>query len=130
MTDDISACKFCGTPYDSYCPKCGAYRLPVPLQVRLTDHRPHIQPRGIRCVVLQILAQVDAEISLPMLSATIGKVSPPGPSLERLAMDLRWLAARGLVTLRKVGGMIDAVVISERGRETLALHTPAEAADD
>ena len=130
MSDAIRNCKFCGTPYDSHCPKCGAYRLPVPLQVRLTDHRPHIQPRDMRCVVLQILAQADAEISLPMLSAMTGKVSPPGPSLERLNMDVRWLAARGLVTLRKAGGMIDAVVISERGHETLALKTPAEPAND
>ena len=130
MTDAIRACKFCGTPYDSYCPKCGAYRLPVPLQVRLSDHRLHIQPRDMRCAVLQVLAKVDAEISLPMLSATIGNVSPPRPSLERLNMDVRWLAARGLVTLRQIKGMIDAVVISQRGHETLALHTPAETADD
>ena len=50
-------------------------------------------------------------------AAEIADISPRRPSRERLHMEVRWLDNHGLVTLRKIEGAIDGVVITEHGRD-------------
>lgn len=42
------------------------------------------------------------------------------PSGELLRAELRWLAERGLVTVRSIGGALDAAAITERGADVAA----------
>jgi len=87
----------------------------------------------LRLMILEILQAAGEETSLALLKAAVSDASMHRPSSEDLVMEVSWLATRNLIVQRKISGVVDAVVITERGRDVAegasgcwVLHAPVQ----
>ena len=71
----------------------------------------------LRRVVLDILDAAQGEVTVAILKSSVATVSHHSPGGDKLRMELDWLYQRGALTLRRIDGVIDAVVITERGAD-------------
>ncbi len=71
----------------------------------------------LRGAILTLLAAADCECSLAMLRASLATATMHDPAMDQLRMEIQWLADRGLVAQRKIDGVIEGVIVSERGQD-------------
>ena len=69
----------------------------------------------LRGSILLILDAADCEVSLAVLRASLARVTPHDPAMDRLRTEVSWLSQRGLLDRRRIDGVIEGVHITERG---------------
>ena len=67
--------------------------------------------------ILTVLTAAGCECSLAMLRSSLDVATPHDPSMDQLRMEITWLSERGLVTQRRIDGVIEGVIVSERGQD-------------
>jgi len=70
--------------------------------------------------ILTMLAAAEGECSLAMLRAALAQATPHNPAMDTLKLEIDWLATRGLLTRRRLDGVIEGVMITERGQDVAA----------
>ena len=81
-----------------------------------------IHTADLRLLILQVLSVGGADTSAGVVKAAVVSASESvhQPSGELLRSELLWLAERGLVTARTIGGSVEAATITERGADVAA----------
>ena len=69
----------------------------------------------LRGSILLVLCAAGCECSLAMLRASLAHAGPHNPGMDQLRMEIAWLEQRNLVRQRRIDGVVEGVIATERG---------------